>query len=134
MRVLLVDDEALVLHAMRAVLEGAGYEVVAAAGGAEAIERLRREAGGFELAVIDLSMPEVDGAAVLRAVRACAPGLPVVLGSGYAEEEVRERLADLEPEVFVHKPYTADQLLAALERARERGAGEGLARGDAQSR
>ena len=72
-RVLVVDDEAEIADLMRAMLEGAGYEVATAESGAVALELL--EAARFDAIVSDLRMPDMDGAAFWRAVGAAHPAL-----------------------------------------------------------
>jgi PAS domain S-box-containing protein len=72
-RVLVVDDEAEIADLMRAMLEGAGYEVATAESGAVALELL--EAARFDAIVSDLRMPDMDGAALWRAVGSKQPGL-----------------------------------------------------------
>ena len=72
-RVLVVDDEAEIAELMRAMLEGAGFEVAIAESGAVALELL--EAARFDAVVSDLRMPEMDGAALWREVRARWPAL-----------------------------------------------------------
>ena len=82
-RVLLVDDEALVREVLAEHLEDAGYGVVVAASGAEALALLA--AGeAVDALVTDLSMPGMDGLAVIRAAQERRPGLPAVLLTGYA--------------------------------------------------
>jgi CheY-like chemotaxis protein len=82
-RVLLVDDEALVREVLAEHLEEAGFGVVAAASGTEALALLA--AGeAVDALVTDLSMPGMDGLAVIRAAQERRPGLPAVLLTGYA--------------------------------------------------
>ena len=84
-RILLVDDDALVRTVLFEQLTLAGYDVIAAQDGAEGLAVLR--AGEpVDLLLTDLSMPVMDGTAVIRAAQAMRPGLPAVLLTGYADE------------------------------------------------
>ncbi len=76
-RVLIVDDERSVLDSYTRWLVKAGFEVSEASGGAEALQRI--ESGQFDVVLSDISMPEIDGFALLRRVRAHSVDLPVIL-------------------------------------------------------
>lgn len=110
-RVLLVDDETLVRHALTAMLERLGMEVMAVGDGVAALERMEDEA--FDLVLTDLSMPTVSGAAVVAAVKERHPDTKVVLATGYADKpEAAE--ARLEADGFLRKPFTLEQLTGLL--------------------
>jgi CheY-like chemotaxis protein len=85
-RLLLVDDEELVRDVLAEHLEDAGFSVLVAAGGAEALALI---AAGevVDALVTDLSMPGMDGLAVIRAVQERHPRLPAVLLTGYAGDD-----------------------------------------------
>jgi CheY-like chemotaxis protein len=81
--VLVVDDEDLILEMMAEELEENGFRVLTASNGAEALATL--DAGrAVDILVTDLSMPGMDGLAVIRAAQVRYPGLPAVLLTGYA--------------------------------------------------
>ncbi|MDO9714562.1 response regulator, partial [Paracraurococcus lichenis] len=81
-RVLLVDDDPLVLRVLRAQLEEAGHAVTAVGSGVAALAALNDD-GAVDLLVTDLSMPGMDGRELIRAAQARRPGLPAVLLTGY---------------------------------------------------
>jgi PAS domain S-box-containing protein len=83
-RVLLVDDDPLVREALAAQLEAAGYAVLPAAHGGEALDRLAADEEVVDLLVSDLAMPGMPGPAVIEAARRLRPGLPAILLTGYA--------------------------------------------------
>ena len=85
-RVLLVDDEELVRDTLAENLACEGFNVVVASSGAEA-SALLAAGTAMDVLVTDLSMPEMDGLALIRIAQACRPGLPVVLLTGYAGDE-----------------------------------------------
>jgi PAS domain S-box-containing protein len=124
--VLLVDDEKNVRISTEMLLRAHGFDVVVARDGAEAIEAFRRDPQRIDVVLLDLTMPKMSGSEVLRELRAIAPGVPVVLTSGYG----RARLDDATkhggaagtaaPDALLSKPYEADHLVATLRRAMHR--------------
>jgi two-component system cell cycle sensor histidine kinase/response regulator CckA len=117
--VLLVDDERSVRASTQLLLEGFGFEVVAARDGVEAVEALRARRGGVDAALVDLTMPRMDGVETTKELRRIVPGLPVVLTSGYGAAHLEGSQDGAgqggSPDAVLAKPYTARQLLAALE-------------------
>ncbi|MFN7957134.1 MAG: response regulator [Holophagaceae bacterium] len=82
--VLLVDDEQSILEVTAKALERLGFQVETAADGKEAVERFSTRPSAFRLALVDLTMPRMDGRECFKALRALRPDLPVVLCSGSA--------------------------------------------------
>ncbi len=114
-RLLLVDDEALVRAARARALRAAGHEVLVAEDGPAAL-RLLEGGARVDLAVLDLTMPGMDGLATLRALRAVQPALPAIVCSGYAVEGQLQRIT-LEPDVEVlAKPFSLSDLTARVAR------------------
>jgi two-component system, cell cycle sensor histidine kinase and response regulator CckA len=114
--VLLADDEAAVRDVARRVLEMSGFRVLQAANGREAVELFRRHAGEVRAVLLDLTMPEMGGVESFQALRQLRPDVPVVLMSGYGEQEVRALFAGRSLGGFVQKPFHPEDLLGALER------------------
>jgi signal transduction histidine kinase len=110
--VLLVDDEAMVRETLSATLEDAGYAVRIAADGAEALELLRSSAV-VDILVTDLSMPGIDGLAVIQKARCHRPGLPAVLLTGHAEAAADGPTRGTY--TLIRKPVTGVQLAARIE-------------------
>jgi CheY-like chemotaxis protein len=67
--------------------------------------------------LLDLAMPDLSGAEVLRTIRSERPDLPVVIASGYKRELAAERLDEDEVFAFVHKPYDPDALIGTIREA-----------------
>jgi two-component system cell cycle sensor histidine kinase/response regulator CckA len=116
--VLLVDDEEPVLRLAQRALARQGWRVIAASGGDEALARLEI-LGPDEMpqaVVSDMVMPDMDGAALVRAVRKRldAPHLPALLVSGYAEASLRTALIESDRVGFLPKPYALKQLADRL--------------------
>ncbi len=111
MRVLVVDDQVGIRRVCRLMLEGAGYEVEVADGGASALQMVS-EGGPFHAVVLDETMPGLSGAQTVAELRILAPELPVLRTSGFASERV-----DVDAwSAFLAKPYTRVELLGGLAR------------------
>ncbi|WP_372618298.1 response regulator [Falsiroseomonas sp.] len=115
-RILVAEDEALAAMAIEEELLGAGYEVELAPDGQAALDAARVALP--DLLLTDLRMPRLDGVGLIRALRALAPELPVVVMTGYAplgSTESFRRTGEGPVEVFA-KPLDMDAVLAALRR------------------
>jgi PAS domain S-box-containing protein len=113
-RVLVVDDEILVRRTAQNALERAGYAVKVVAGGQEALDVLAGSGDGFSAVLLDLSMPGMDGEVTLAAIRRTHPDLPVVICSGYSEDEVQHRFAGKAVQGFLQKPFTSRAVREAV--------------------
>jgi two-component system, cell cycle sensor histidine kinase and response regulator CckA len=115
--ILLVDDEELVRDLGTRILTKSGYTVLPAANGVEALEVFKRESSRISLVILDLIMPEMDGAACLKALLQIDPRLRVLVASGYsADASVRETL-EMGAKGFVNKPFRVKRLLGAVRKA-----------------
>ena len=114
---LLVDDEPEVRRASAAMLEALGFDSIEAADGPSALRLFREEKDRIGVVLLDLTMPGMDGAATLDALRAIRPDVRVVVSSGYAEDAVSARFAEgRRPAALLPKPYTLDDLSRILSR------------------
>ncbi|NQZ95090.1 MAG: response regulator, partial [Myxococcales bacterium] len=114
--ILVVDDEDLVRGAAGRMLELSGYQVIEASSGSRAVEIIRR-GSAVDLALVDLTMPVMDGEQTFVALRAVAPDLPVVFMSGHSREDVGLRVAGKERSSHITKPFRISVLsetIAAL--------------------
>ena len=109
-RILLVEDEDSVRAFSARALKVTGYEVFEADGGEQALEVLDEIENRIDLMISDVVMPEMDGPALLLKVRERIPDLKVIFVSGYAEESVRQDIADDQSVEFLPKPYSLDQI------------------------
>ena len=114
-RILVVDDENSVRQVVRLMLDERGYQVVIAASGAEAVKRLQAEAKAYRAAVLDLTMPDMGGIATLKALRGIRPDLPVLMMSGYSNEEMASRLRGQQRCAGIQKPFSIAALTNALQ-------------------
>jgi CheY-like chemotaxis protein len=115
--VLLVDDEPIVREVAAVMLERLGFAVLAAADGAEAIERVRAEPQRFSAVLLDLAMPRMGGEECFTALHRLRPDLPVLLSSGYSQPELSQRFADRGLAGFIQKPYRYEDLATAMRAA-----------------
>jgi CheY-like chemotaxis protein len=107
--VLVVDDEEYVREFMQDSLERAGYRVVTAEGGEQAL-RVLRSNPEIRLILLDLIMPVRSGDAILGDIARERPDVAVLVTSGYGEEEARRLIATYPRRAFIRKPYTAEEL------------------------
>ncbi len=112
MRVLVVDDDQIVLASCRRVLEAEGFSVVTATSVNQAIEEA--VAQGFGLIIVDLRMPERDGLQLMKKVSAWRRPTPVIAMSGYPTSESIQSSLTSGAFVFLPKPFTPEELIAAL--------------------
>lgn len=112
--ILLVEDDEQIRGLVRSLLEGAGYRVLDAAGGVEAI-RLAEQAGSpVDLLLSDMLLPELSGFDLAVLLRDRYPGLQIIFMTGYVEGEIVERcLAELTAQ-FIDKPFQPAALLQAV--------------------
>ena len=109
--IILVEDETLVREITARVLGRAGYTVLEAQDGEEALQMVRRHAGHIDLVITDVVMARVGGLELARRVAGERPGLPILLMSGYNAEEMP---ADDPTIGFLQKPFTPNALLQTV--------------------
>jgi CheY-like chemotaxis protein len=112
---LLVDDDAAVRNVARRALERAGFVVFEAVNGAEGVRKFEELGADVTLVLLDLTMPVMNGEEAMALMRERNPDVPVLLSSGYNEQEITSRLTDSQTVGFIQKPYTVRDLLAAVQ-------------------
>ncbi len=117
-RVLAVDDESVVCESIRRVLSQEGYEVTTTTSSRQGLELVRKEA--FDLLLLDIKMPDVDGIHFLRETRAVSPETEVIIVTGYATIETAVEAIKLGAFDYLEKPVSPPQLIVAAARALER--------------
>lgn len=122
-RLLVVDDEEMIRKLIRKYAEFEGHEVTEAENGMEAVELVRRDPGAFDLAVLDVMMPELDGFSAAREIRKVSP-MPVLMLSARGEEYDRIHGFELGVDDYVVKPFSPKELMlrvnAIMNRAKPR--------------
>jgi PAS domain S-box-containing protein len=112
--VLLVDDDARVRMVTELLLRSIGFDVLPTSTGREAIREFQRLADEVRLVVLDVTMPDLNGDQVLAELRRCRPDVPVLLCSGYSEDEMCHRFSAEDMATFLQKPYPFDVFRARL--------------------
>lgn len=117
-RVLIVDDEEIIRSSVSDCLKKDGYEIGAVEDGYKAIEKVKEE--DWDLALVDLKMPGIDGLEVLRKINDVSPKMSVIIITAYATVEsavtaMKEGAAD-----YIMKPFTADELRIRVEKVLEK--------------
>ncbi len=113
---LVVDDEPTVRSLARRVLEKFGFRVMTAEDGLRALEIFRPHCAEFVAVLLDVTMPNLDGADTFREMRQLRPDIKVILSSGYDQPEAMRKIDTVELAGFLHKPYLPMEL---IERVRE---------------
>ena len=119
-RILLVDDEDLFRASARRILEKLGYSVIMARNGKEALEIHADRAGEINLVILDMAMPVMAGKETFELLKARSPSLPILLTSGYTDEESVRELLESGAIGFVSKPFDLESLTRALTVSDER--------------
>jgi CheY-like chemotaxis protein len=112
--VMIVDDEDLVTILAQRVLTDEGYRIVTAKDGFQAIEIYRKLKDQISLIILDFTMPIMDGADVFAELLQINPKAPVVLSSGFAEQERLRSMLARGLRGFIPKPYTQQKLLTQI--------------------
>jgi two-component system cell cycle sensor histidine kinase/response regulator CckA len=104
--VLLVDDESTIRSAGSSVLQYLGYSVETAENGRQGLEMIEARAGQYQLILLDLAMPVLDGSTALKIIRAKYPSLPVLLMSGYLSDKLDVLVQLGGPTAVIQKPFS----------------------------
>lgn len=119
-KILLVDDNRDVGETARDILENAGHQVILSDSGKEAL-RLLALHQDIDLLLTDVVMPEMSGLELVDICRTLRPGLPVILGSGYADEALRRMNLTHRDGDWIAKPYDVKRLVLHVDRALQKG-------------
>ena len=114
--ILVVDDAALVLRTACRALEQAGYRTAEASDGQRALEILERPDHGIDMVLTDVVMPGLGGRQLLESLQRSQPDLPVLLMSGYTDDHILREGIEASAIPLVRKPFTAGELVAAVDR------------------
>lgn len=114
-RILLAEDEESVRAFVSRVLTMHGFSVLEAKDGAEAVELMNQH--HFDLLLTDIVMPIMDGISLALKVRDVRPNIPILLMTGYANESQRAHNLSVLIEGLLNKPFSKDQLMAAVNKA-----------------
>ena len=112
--VLVVDDESAVRAFAERSLTSAGFRTSLAGDGDEGWAQFARDSDSFTAVVLDLRTPGIPTEDLVRRIRAVKPRIPVVLSTGFVDDDVRDRLETAGVSAFLEKPWTRDDLLRAV--------------------
>lgn len=112
--VLVVDDEELVRALCKDTLTDIGFDVMEAVDGLEAVDLARAHAPEIVAVILDLTMPNMDGEETFKELRRIRADVPVILSSGYDEQEAVKRFNAGELAGFIQKPYQSEELIRRL--------------------
>lgn len=114
-QILVADDERMLRRVIGRVLRRSGHLVVEAENGHEAISKVTEAPESFDLVILDMNMPQVDGIQAAQAIFDVAPELPILIASGDTKEAVLERFGDREPNGIIQKPFVPAELTAIVD-------------------
>ena len=118
-RILVVDDEEIVIRSCLRILgEDADYEVEAARNGLEALSKI--DEGHFDVLILDIMMPKMDGLEVLRRVKETHPDIDIIMVTGLSQIETAVKSMKLGAFDYLPKPFEPDELKLVVKRALER--------------
>ena len=120
-RVLVVEDEQVILEMGKAMLEGLGYVVLTANTPEAAIHLAREHAESIHLLLTDVVMPEMNGRELAEQLKVIRPGLKCLYMSGYTANVIAHHGVLDEEVVFLHKPFSMKDLAAKVRQALEKG-------------
>jgi two-component system, NtrC family, nitrogen regulation response regulator NtrX len=113
--VLIVDDEESILQSLQGILNDEGLEVITAASGLSALERIEEVLP--DIVLLDIWMPEMDGIETLVKIKASHPSLPVIMMSGHGTIETAVRATKLGAYDFIEKPLSLEKVLLSINNA-----------------
>ena len=117
-RVIVCDDEPDIRETVAEYLETHGFAVTQASGGAALRELVK--GADFDVVVLDLRMPHVDGLALLELIRSRQPDLPVIVVTGYPSAASAKRCRELGVQHYLRKPFDPEELSRHVREALER--------------
>lgn len=121
--ILVVDDEAAISDLISDVLNIAGFQVTTSADGLDALNQIRRSK--FDLILLDVNLPKVDGFAILEKVRESAPTQPIIMLSARTDKDDVTLGLRLGADDYVRKPFSVEELVLRIENRLKRD-GKGL--------
>ena len=112
MKILVVDDDAIVIKSCRRILETEGFEVTAVPGADEALEKIK--SSEFDLLLMDVKMPKHDGIFLMREIKKNWSDIPIIVMSGYPTPETIADVLKLGATQFIPKPFRPDELVKTV--------------------
>ncbi len=111
-KILVIDDEAIIRISCQKALSSCNYDVKAASSGKEGLEMLENES--FHLVLLDLKMPDIDGLEVLKEIKEKSPETKVIMITGYSTVDTAVKSLKLGAINYLEKPFTPNALIEAV--------------------
>jgi len=112
MKILVVDDDAIVVKSCRRILEAEGFNVTTVPSADEALEKIKYY--DFDLLLMDVKMPKHDGIFLMREIKKNWPDIPIIVMSGYPTPETIADVVKLGATQFIPKPFRPDELVKSV--------------------
>ena len=112
LNILVVDDNEDLLDTSSLIFKRAGFSVVTASNGRTAVDMFRD--GEFDIALMDIVLPEMNGVEAFRLIRKMNPDTPVILMTGYSDEELEELAVREGARCVMHKPLRVDKMIQII--------------------
>jgi len=112
MRILVVDDDVIVIKSCRRILEAEGFEVTTVPSADEALEKIKIY--DFDLLLMDVKMPKHDGIFLMRGIKENWPDIPIIVMSGYPTPETIADVFRLGAVQFIPKPFKPDEFMKSI--------------------
>lgn len=113
--ILIIDDEEEVRVACSLILQELGCDALVAADGEVGVQVFEQHRGDISAILLDLTMPKLDGQQCLKKIREVDPMIPVILSSGFSEEEAMKQFQDSGINAFIQKPYQVEVLIEKIQ-------------------
>lgn len=125
MKILIVDDDSVVVHSCVRILEAEGIDTVVASSVDEGEELLKahKETSPFSLILTDVKMPGKDGFAMIQQARKLQADIPILMMTGYLTSKTMERGRRFGADNYIAKPFTPDELILAIKNTKVRSKG-----------
>src|SRR6056297_3408233 len=117
-RILIVDDEEIVIRSCRRILAGSDFEIDEAHDGLEGLEQVSKQ--DYDMLILDIKMPKMNGIELLRRVKESKPDLDVIMITGLQEIDTAVEAMKLGAFDYLPKPFDPDELQRVVDRAFER--------------
>ena len=118
MKILVVDDEDIVLESCQAVFELEGFEALLVPGADKALEAIKNN--DFDLLLIDVKMPKKDGMYLMRKIKEKWPDVPIIIMSGYYTTNTIKEAMKMGAATFIAKPFEPDELVKIVRQVIEK--------------
>jgi DNA-binding NtrC family response regulator len=118
-KILLVDDETVVLDVTKIMIERMGYLVTATCSSINALDLFRADPGKFDLVITDMTMPHMTGDILARKIMEIRFGMPVILYSGYSTDVTEEKAKEMGIRSFIRKPFNLKDLSKVISKILE---------------